>query len=185
MQSFLDNYFMCPITRELPKDPVLAADGYMYERGAIEQWFQQSAKSLITNKRFSTHLTGSVGLRKLSADVTKDDVGGISVWGWLCCVPIRWHTSDSNDDFLSSKFLLSTAPGVVQQLEKTTHTLVLMKIPKGVCHENGHGKGDGRHRQEENIHSSLHRRSADKVPGKTFVLCFDSSPGARRISEFE
>ena len=31
--------FLCPITRKLPIDPVLAEDGIIYERKAIEQWF--------------------------------------------------------------------------------------------------------------------------------------------------
>ena len=29
---------MCPITRELPADPVVASDGYTYERAAITEW---------------------------------------------------------------------------------------------------------------------------------------------------
>ncbi|RXM31536.1 Bromodomain adjacent to zinc finger domain protein 2B [Acipenser ruthenus] len=30
--------FLCPISRELMKDPVIASDGYSYEREAIESW---------------------------------------------------------------------------------------------------------------------------------------------------
>ncbi|NXG44649.1 WSDU1 protein, partial [Psilopogon haemacephalus] len=41
--------FLCPITRELMKDPVIAADGYSYEREAMENW--------ITNKRRSSPMT--------------------------------------------------------------------------------------------------------------------------------
>ena len=39
----------CPITRELLKDPVVAADGHTYERSAILQWFTQSTRSPMTN----------------------------------------------------------------------------------------------------------------------------------------
>ncbi|XP_031446703.1 WD repeat, SAM and U-box domain-containing protein 1 isoform X2 [Phasianus colchicus] len=41
--------FLCPITRELMKDPVIAADGYSYEKEAIENW--------ISNKRRSSPMT--------------------------------------------------------------------------------------------------------------------------------
>uniref|UniRef100_A0A8C3K4Q2 WD repeat, SAM and U-box domain-containing protein 1 n=1 Tax=Calidris pygmaea TaxID=425635 RepID=A0A8C3K4Q2_9CHAR len=41
--------FLCPITRELMKDPVIAADGYSYEKDAIEKW--------ISNKRRSSPMT--------------------------------------------------------------------------------------------------------------------------------
>ncbi|XP_050196340.1 WD repeat, SAM and U-box domain-containing protein 1 isoform X2 [Myiozetetes cayanensis] len=41
--------FLCPITRELMKDPVIAADGYSYEREAVEHW--------ISNKRRSSPMT--------------------------------------------------------------------------------------------------------------------------------
>ncbi|NXP02484.1 WSDU1 protein, partial [Thinocorus orbignyianus] len=41
--------FLCPITRELMKDPVIAADGYSYEKDAIEKW--------INNKRRSSPMT--------------------------------------------------------------------------------------------------------------------------------
>ncbi|XP_074767513.1 WD repeat, SAM and U-box domain-containing protein 1 isoform X1 [Athene noctua] len=41
--------FLCPITRELMKDPVIAADGYSYEKEAVENW--------ISNKRRSSPMT--------------------------------------------------------------------------------------------------------------------------------
>jgi hypothetical protein len=30
--------FLCPITRKLMEDPVIAADGHTYSRSAIEEW---------------------------------------------------------------------------------------------------------------------------------------------------
>ena len=33
----------CPITRELMTEPVLAADGFTYEKSAIERWIRRSA----------------------------------------------------------------------------------------------------------------------------------------------
>ena len=32
--------YLCPITHELMRDPVIAADGYSYERSAIEAWLR-------------------------------------------------------------------------------------------------------------------------------------------------
>ncbi|KAI1898268.1 hypothetical protein AGOR_G00070580 [Albula goreensis] len=37
--------FLCPITREVMKDPVIAADGYSYEREAIESWINSKNRS--------------------------------------------------------------------------------------------------------------------------------------------
>jgi hypothetical protein len=41
--------FYCPITMELMKDPVMATDGHVYERSAIEKWFRQHDTSPLTN----------------------------------------------------------------------------------------------------------------------------------------
>ncbi|MCJ8730029.1 hypothetical protein PDJAM_G00113750 [Pangasius djambal] len=37
--------FLCPITHEVMKDPVMAADGYSYEREAIESWIKTKNRS--------------------------------------------------------------------------------------------------------------------------------------------
>ncbi|XP_005724210.1 WD repeat, SAM and U-box domain-containing protein 1-like isoform X2 [Pundamilia nyererei] len=37
--------FLCPITRELMKEPVIAADGYSYEKEAIESWINTKNRS--------------------------------------------------------------------------------------------------------------------------------------------
>lgn len=36
----LRDEFSCPITRELMRDPVIAADGHTYDREAIEMWLR-------------------------------------------------------------------------------------------------------------------------------------------------
>eukprot|EP00900_Chrysochromulina_parva_P023911 jgi/Chrpa1/6153/Chrysochromulina_OHIO_Genome00016199-RA len=40
---------VCPITFSLPFDPVIAKDGKVYERSAIEEWLKQQGKSPLTN----------------------------------------------------------------------------------------------------------------------------------------
>jgi hypothetical protein len=47
--------FMCPVTLELMKDPVLAADGHSYERRAIEQWLMTKNTSPVTNLELPNH----------------------------------------------------------------------------------------------------------------------------------
>ncbi|XP_015214207.2 WD repeat, SAM and U-box domain-containing protein 1 isoform X2 [Lepisosteus oculatus] len=37
--------FLCPITREVMRDPVIASDGYSYEREAIESWISTKKRS--------------------------------------------------------------------------------------------------------------------------------------------
>ena len=48
----------CPITQELPFDPVMAEDGRIYERKAILQWFsgKRNPTSPITGARMGLRL---------------------------------------------------------------------------------------------------------------------------------
>ncbi|XP_058484847.1 WD repeat, SAM and U-box domain-containing protein 1-like isoform X1 [Solea solea] len=43
--SGVPDEFLCPITRELMREPVIAADGYSYEREAIESWINTKNRS--------------------------------------------------------------------------------------------------------------------------------------------
>ena len=38
----LKDYLICPITREMFKDPVLVSDGYTYDRDVITIWLEKS-----------------------------------------------------------------------------------------------------------------------------------------------
>jgi hypothetical protein len=49
LKSRIPDSFYCPITMELMKDPVMAKDGFVYERNAIEMWLQQHKTSPLTN----------------------------------------------------------------------------------------------------------------------------------------
>lgn len=42
--------FMCPVTHDIMRDPVVSADGYTYERAAISKWFETSRKSPVTGQ---------------------------------------------------------------------------------------------------------------------------------------
>ncbi|KAM6942529.1 WD repeat, SAM and U-box domain-containing protein 1 [Xenentodon cancila] len=55
--SGIPDEFLCPITRELMREPVIAADGYSYEREAIEGWIHtRNRSSPMTNLPLLTTL---------------------------------------------------------------------------------------------------------------------------------
>ncbi|KAK6936854.1 U-box domain [Dillenia turbinata] len=43
------NHFICPIVKDVMTDPCVAADGYTYERRAIEKWLEEKGTSPMTN----------------------------------------------------------------------------------------------------------------------------------------
>ncbi|XP_006872093.1 PREDICTED: WD repeat, SAM and U-box domain-containing protein 1 isoform X2 [Chrysochloris asiatica] len=45
LSSGIPDEFICPITRELMKDPVIASDGYSYEKEAIENWIGKKKRT--------------------------------------------------------------------------------------------------------------------------------------------
>ena len=48
--------FVCPITLELPIDPVVAEDGKIYERKKIVEWLEEHHTSPCTNQEMGTRL---------------------------------------------------------------------------------------------------------------------------------
>lgn len=59
--------YLCPITREIMKDPVIAEDGYTYERSAIKSWMDSGKnRSPMTNSILATkQLTPNRSLKML------------------------------------------------------------------------------------------------------------------------
>lgn len=55
----------CAITHEPVADPVLAEDGFLYERSEITRWFSKEKRSPRTNKEMGTTLMASVTSRQL------------------------------------------------------------------------------------------------------------------------
>ncbi|CAL0301759.1 unnamed protein product [Lupinus luteus] len=49
IKSRSPNHFICPILQDVMDDPCVAADGYTYDRKAIEKWFRENDKSPMTN----------------------------------------------------------------------------------------------------------------------------------------
>jgi hypothetical protein len=49
--------FICPITQDVMKDPVMLLDGHSNERKAIVDWLTRSGRSPLTNKMLSDRTT--------------------------------------------------------------------------------------------------------------------------------
>ena len=79
--------YVCPITAELPSDPVIAEDGRCYERCAIEEWFARQAqpqvKSPVTNETMGKRLLPAVQVRNsLKRLVESGAISGSKADAW-------------------------------------------------------------------------------------------------------
>ena len=83
----LADEFLCPITSELPVDPVMAEDGRVYERKAIKEWFatkpEDEVKSPITNELMGKKLLPAVQVRNtIKAMVQSGAISGEKADAW-------------------------------------------------------------------------------------------------------
>jgi TPR repeat protein len=77
------NEFLCPITFSLPVDPVMAEDGKVYERAAIEEWLMQQRKSPVTNLAMGTRLLPALQVKNMIRTmVTSGALTGDKVDAW-------------------------------------------------------------------------------------------------------
>ena len=61
----MEKLFLCPIKKEIMKDPVVASDGYSYEKSSIKQWLKTRGMSPVTFQQVSTkRLTPNQILKK-------------------------------------------------------------------------------------------------------------------------
>jgi len=79
--------YVCPITAELPVDPVTAEDGRCYERCAIEEWFSRQpepqVKSPVTNELMGKRLLPAVQVRNsLKRLVESGAISGSKADAW-------------------------------------------------------------------------------------------------------
>lgn len=65
--------FICPITKQIFSNPVIADDGNIYEKDAITQWFDYNKKSPITREKMSKKLTSVNLLTAIIDDLIKND----------------------------------------------------------------------------------------------------------------
>ena len=62
---------LCPITQELPIDPVMAEDGRVYERSAIEDWLKRNEKSPHTNEPMGKKLLPALQVKNMIETMVK------------------------------------------------------------------------------------------------------------------
>jgi len=79
--------YKCPITQELPVDPVIAQDGQAYERTAIEDWLERAkegeAKSPMTNEFIGKTLVPAVQTRNaIERLISKGVIHGEAAVTW-------------------------------------------------------------------------------------------------------
>lgn len=74
----LRDEFICPISRELMVDPVIAADGHTYDRPWIQQWLELHRTSPKTNAALAhQELVENVNLRRLIDDLVAEGGRGL------------------------------------------------------------------------------------------------------------
>lgn len=74
----LRDEFACPITRELMRDPVIAADGNTYDREAIEMWLKNHDTSPKRNERMEhLNVVTNLNLKRLIADLISEGGEGL------------------------------------------------------------------------------------------------------------
>ncbi|CAM9205658.1 unnamed protein product [Ectocarpus sp. 8 AP-2014] len=79
--SALRDEFSCPITRELMRDPVIAADGHTYDREAIEMWLRNHDTSPKTGQPMEQlSLVPNLNLRRLIKDLLAEGGEGLYVY---------------------------------------------------------------------------------------------------------
>ena len=82
--------FVCPISHELPVDPVTAEDGRVYERSSIEEWFgtpqlarAAQVKSPVTNEMMGKRLFPAVQARNtIKSMVQSGALSGAKADAW-------------------------------------------------------------------------------------------------------
>ena len=89
--------YVCPITAELPIDPVTAEDGRCYERCAIEAWFVQQPQAMVkppvTNEPMGKRLFPAVQVRNtLKRLVESGAISGSKADAWKAATQGQWPT---------------------------------------------------------------------------------------------
>ncbi len=64
--------FICPITYELMREPVVASDGHTYEKNAIEKWLKSSYTSPRNGEPIESTLIPNYNLKKLIQDIINE-----------------------------------------------------------------------------------------------------------------
>lgn len=71
--------FLCPITHELMREPVIAMDGHTYEKQALDKWFKTNSKSPMTGQAIETTTIPNICMHRLIQDLINEGGTGLYV----------------------------------------------------------------------------------------------------------
>jgi len=81
------NDCLCPLSHSLPVDPVLAADGHIYEKSAIVSWLAQNATSPLTKEEMGTQLEPAAKFKRMLRRAVRTGVlAGEEVDAWKAAI---------------------------------------------------------------------------------------------------
>jgi len=91
--------FLCPITQELPLDPVMAEDGHVYERTAIAEWLAKgNGKSPSTNELMGSKLLPALQVKNLISSMVKSGaLSGDYVESWQQRIDEEQEVKETQD----------------------------------------------------------------------------------------
>ena len=69
--------FLCPITYELLREPVVALDGHTYEKSAIEKWLKSHHTSPRSGEIMEDSILPNTNLKKLIQDMISEGGAGL------------------------------------------------------------------------------------------------------------
>jgi U-box domain len=69
--------FLCPITYELLREPVVALDGHTYEKSAIEKWLKSNHTSPRSGEIMEDSIISNTNLKKLIQDMINEGGAGL------------------------------------------------------------------------------------------------------------
>ncbi|RYG64203.1 FHA domain-containing protein, partial [archaeon] len=68
--------FLCPITYELMREPVVASDGHTYEKNAIDKWLKTNHTSPRSGEPMDNLCIPNINLKKLIQDIINEGGAG-------------------------------------------------------------------------------------------------------------
>eukprot|EP00277_Geminigera_cryophila_P016754 CAMPEP_0179441110 /NCGR_PEP_ID=MMETSP0799-20121207/24697_1 /TAXON_ID=46947 /ORGANISM="Geminigera cryophila, Strain CCMP2564" /LENGTH=309 /DNA_ID=CAMNT_0021225107 /DNA_START=546 /DNA_END=1475 /DNA_ORIENTATION=- len=129
----VESSLRCPISRRLMKDPVLASDGFSYDRASISSWLADKSTSPATGKEMETktlvpnHQLRSQALsweEYIQGDANDGD--GTDEAGSAHC-----SSCDSVIPAVSSRPVSAISAVVVEARNVTPHKSMVMDVPRG------------------------------------------------------
>ena len=69
--------FLCPITYELLREPMVAKDGHTYEKAAIEKWLKSNRTSPRSGEPLEDGIVININLKKLIQDMINEGGAGL------------------------------------------------------------------------------------------------------------